>query len=1107
MATTSSTFQNSDFVKFGFVLAIEGTELIYTSIADANSAGADGIKAAWAGTDWASVTWRGGLEISGTMSQAVELFDPELKPDTLTFKLSSDEVGSDTNIAQTLLRMASSNAVWTHLDANMDANDTSMTVKDTTNFASSGTVYVGNETIDYSGKTATTFTGLTRGKFNIWETDGAARWSTAHTLNTTNNSAPIVSDTPTDSYNRGVVLYLHHFEDGVWSTRGNAKKLWAGRIKSVIDQRYEFHITAQNFMETLARSTLLSEQFNGPVEEGIWISDNLWRLRVVEEVNGVPSVDVEADMFSVEDRYLWNAVAQAIHALIRPSGTIGTSLNYDWAMFNVSGGGGRKKFHVDTTGIASTTTTNFRVYMSPEIWGLLGFNWSGGDSQDGLIGLRLTRSGNTFHLDGDELPILAYPSVAVGATLDLEDSNGTFLVQTTLPQELGLPSAVDGFLQVGDMKVVAVKQTSANKYTIRRDVSTFFADAGLRLSVPNSEDTISFIRVGEGGGRLQVKQVWWESDSVSALVLRVLLSTGTNAFNHATYDVNPKEIGIGVPANALDIDSFLQLGDDRVSLFMTEPEAFAPMLTSILATSGQYIVWKDGKLTVRRPRYDGSALAAAWTLTESNKGGGADAEPQEGLSRISYSSEGLVNRFQLEYDRSASGKFRRTASVQDNVSISNYGQRRTIKQKGIAIGQANLEPWIANVAAVGLSLFSRPLTKFSRTYNYTLMEMVPTDTVSVSDDYMIDPVAGTRGIGSHPGWLLSTSYNFDEQRGDAEIAMLTDLDPSRIGPWAPSARVDETQTNAGYNAGTLTLTLKANEYSHPTSGGATQTDVEFFDPDDVVHVVELSPPNPAAPIEWTRTIASSGIGTNAMTFTSGLSSPAWDATKKYVVEHSAISGVVAAQKADAFIADDANNSTGDADNDAYVFGGIPDPVSDFSVTSTQRFRRMPDTADDTGNPFSIYKYHDMVRTLNNLQVYKTRAICPNDALIVNETVSGTTSTLAYNPVWVPIFNDSGRGLLIRLRGFVTSGTGTFTVYAGPSRPSGTANNATVYPLDVASVDITTTSTSAVWLTETALLVWPFEADSPPGVWISVEAKNSGAADTTLTAVEIVEDSS
>lgn len=54
----------------------------------------------------------------------------------------------------------------TYLEADADDTDTTLTVKSTAGFPSSGQIWLNTEVLQYSGKTATTFTGLTRG---IWQ--------------------------------------------------------------------------------------------------------------------------------------------------------------------------------------------------------------------------------------------------------------------------------------------------------------------------------------------------------------------------------------------------------------------------------------------------------------------------------------------------------------------------------------------------------------------------------------------------------------------------------------------------------------------------------------------------------------------------------------------------------------------------------------------------------------------------------------------------------------------------------------------------------------------------------------------------------------------------
>lgn len=98
----------------------------------------------------------------------------------------------------------------TYLTASLAAGATTATVESTTGFPSSGTIHVGREAITYSGKTATTFTGLTRGahgtrdKLHAVTTDGLVR--------------PQVYGNPADD--TGAVL------DGLPSLKGRRLTVW-----------------------------------------------------------------------------------------------------------------------------------------------------------------------------------------------------------------------------------------------------------------------------------------------------------------------------------------------------------------------------------------------------------------------------------------------------------------------------------------------------------------------------------------------------------------------------------------------------------------------------------------------------------------------------------------------------------------------------------------------------------------------------------------------------------------------------------------------------------------------------------------------------------------
>lgn len=80
-----------------------------------------------------------------------------------------DKEGSFTVIAKDILKLAdraqAPGAAFSELDGSLTAVATTITVLDASSYASSGTARVNNEIITYTGTTATTFTGCTRGQY------------------------------------------------------------------------------------------------------------------------------------------------------------------------------------------------------------------------------------------------------------------------------------------------------------------------------------------------------------------------------------------------------------------------------------------------------------------------------------------------------------------------------------------------------------------------------------------------------------------------------------------------------------------------------------------------------------------------------------------------------------------------------------------------------------------------------------------------------------------------------------------------------------------------------------------------------------------------------
>lgn len=130
-----------------FRLEIEGFPFCFVSLASMAQTAADGRE------------WVNGLKMGGVKStQKADLPRAKLEAGGTTFKIAD----VDQRVVEAF---NTSPTCTTWLSVAIDDTATTATVKSTQNFPNSGTLYVDSEVWTYTGKTTTTFTGLTRG---VW---------------------------------------------------------------------------------------------------------------------------------------------------------------------------------------------------------------------------------------------------------------------------------------------------------------------------------------------------------------------------------------------------------------------------------------------------------------------------------------------------------------------------------------------------------------------------------------------------------------------------------------------------------------------------------------------------------------------------------------------------------------------------------------------------------------------------------------------------------------------------------------------------------------------------------------------------------------------------
>lgn len=1113
MTTTAAELQARTGLELCFVLVFDGVDLAYVS------QDPDGIATAWAATDW--TTFKSGLSgdkgIIGTMSQSIRLFEGSVRPDSLTFTV----LDVDDTLISTAFRDANDDANRTYLSANADNNDTTISVKAADGFAASGKIYIGQEAIDYSSRDtgADTFTvsGSGRGYWSLFGPNGGARFGQQHRMTDTATpdiqQSPAVSDAPSTWYNRRVGLYVHHrLEDGTWSTKADALLVWAGRIQSyrdIGDGRISFGCVS--LLQDL-RSSVFTDQMVGQLGAGVSFVDDVF-VRIVGwngTGGGFTSYYASQTITATGGNVTHEEFATLVNDALA---TLNASLTYHiWSLeldtggpypayrFVVEGADQPNGFPTPASALYFAVSIGGVTNQAISLYDLLGFDYAAQVQPNTALVLHEDPSGtNNQWFVGAASAALIY-TVPYNVQFNGDSITFDLVSGTWNSQPASTLSAAtwdtDGFVKIGDLIIAITEPTLVSDNTYTANVRGFYLSQ-FHAIVPFVTEPMSIqhgqYRADAVSEPPTVAQVWIESSlSAADVLLRLMLSTGVSGYNDSTYDVYPYGMGIGLPYGMVDVPSFAELDKIPYELVLLEPMPFDKFIEAIGAATNSYIVWRDGKITCSTPVGFVSPYQIGVTqLTESNKAtAGPRGEPDR--STVDYVPNALINRMTLEYAFGADKNPQKTITVVADASISDFQQQRSIRIK--APGLIDGAQWIDTVAAPALAYFSRPMAVISRSIDHSLLHLTPGEAVSITDNGIIDPVTGTRGVTNFPAWVLSVDFDWGTAIGKITCAFLPGKDWNQAATWSPSAKV------ASYVGGTKTITLSANQFSDSSES----VDASYFVAGDKIRVVEESPATPAAPDEHYRNVVSvSGNDIvhdgSAITFAS--------TTTNYIVEPDDADTVATTQLIHAFIGDDANDLV-PTNHAPYYYGNdltaatLPKTAPDYTLEHVF----MDTQADDAGEPFSVRKMTRLVESLNNFFGVKSCPVLINDILGAAATMTGTTSTLLYGPIQLPIMapvlaGGGTRTFKVTVKAHVSSGTGHIVIKSSPNRVTGASSTALVYHPSTSSVDVSFTNTTTQYQTEATLTVRP----NVNSTWITIEGYASGGGITvTLSGVTIRE---
>lgn len=848
MSASADWLATKDYADVALTILVEGLDLGYTTSDDAS-----GLSAAWA-TVSEFATVRSGLQIAGTVSQEVNIFDAQIQPSSLTFTV----VDQDDTLIKALFGTARTDITRVDLATSIDSDDIVGSGTQSLDgvfgggVGTAGTVYLGNETIS-AINVGSAFSATQRGFRSLAGTStDPEHFGRPHAVDPVTGDKPIISSLPISFVNRTIGLYLSHRVNGVWSAglpESNANDshlLWMGRIKSWSENGSgSVSLSCVEITERL-QTTLLTKQYQGSLDDGIVLTQN--DIEIGTSLSTFNTSDGSTIAYppgfivaystwgTAGDKVRAPQIVSQINAVLQDrfvthAGTYGPT-TYRVFMGGVQDDGHYNVSLQALTGTLAGFQSTLDLYLAPRIWKFLGWgdvssNFNTNTTINSVVqGLTVFSADLTLEQDG--VKVSAAPNNPQHRFIlpsDIPEANGGVFVDVipddgqqsftpffgqpvvNVPPSApgGLFTLSRGYLLLNEKHIVQVTQTSdnPNRFQINTDVTSMFLSQADKTTATTSQTEITT------ASKVTVKQVWLETGTMGQIMLRLMASTGTAGYNHPDHDVYPPWMSVGVPWSLLDSTSVLNLDQTQYCLFLQKPTPFPKLLESALNFAGKQCVFGDGRISTISTTSGAVGSADLIALTEDNKAkqvSGARDQVQE-RTTCDVNLTGIINRLTLKYNQTLGGSFDRVITVNATASQTNYEQAKgaVIEAPGIydvdgpfGVGgdidpgiHSSLDTWTQYVTSTALAYFSEPIATINRSFDFSLAaKMIPGARVSITDSALIDPTTGLRGVRNLLGWVIG--YQFDWTTGVGKVTCV--FQPNRASDrftlWAPSARVD-----------------------------------------------------------------------------------------------------------------------------------------------------------------------------------------------------------------------------------------------------------------------------------------------------------------------------
>lgn len=1011
---------------FGYqwVLCIQGYEYLLTDgpVADALTA--------WTGVYSQGL---GGLSVSGDFDHSIDAFETFSSSRSLSFQVvdcdGTDRFGID------VARIEYGAKCF--LVSDLEADDLSMTVTDTSDFTSSGDLYVNNERMTYSAKTTTSFTLTDRAVYDVLA-NGAGR---AHYVSDSASHVqirPVVSQYPRSWLGRRVALYMHRVyftttgsaQTRVLDTDDEALLVFAGKITDIRDSANGVtSVACVDVIEEMRDSVVLKEQWEAEIDDGFEITDyDKMKIDIYIEGTGLVSTGF------VSLGTGWKTLPQLISAInsvgVGALRTARSTARFGAKLIETSVGP-RVQFSARDTATGSKKVA-FIPYFSMRVAQALGLQapnaetWA--ENQTATYGSMIPSftTGSSITVYGvaanEPLRYAIFPAKAISkkdsasvwsSMAKFRSSKGRYFDNTNyLPSGLKPPINVSnwGFFELAGARFLARKDGSYLKDI--RSLSFQNVDG------KNAEHVLmtGFIPYRLKREQIHIRQIVLLEGSLITLLMRVLTSTGA-ASNNGSYDVLPWYLGLGIPsavvsslARSLARIEGATLGGALV-LIIDRPLTFRELINADMILRRAFFAW-----------YNGSIRAFTWSSPRGQTGirlldeetkAGEYGDPQRSVAE--RSDRNMRNVIKVEFNRTlATEKYESTFTLLDAPSAQTYGDRAvTIKARNSFGEYAATGDSVNNLIPpmlAALPMFSRPQSYMRRTIDHTHFERLhPGTIVLVSDNFARDIETGERGITSAPAMVQRIRYDFGgfdagstsirNPFGEVDLILMggsTDVH----GDMGYSALIDKDASTGGFTSGYDSVNFKirtvANEY---TASGAAK-DASYFNVGDIVSVFEMDVASGG--LSWTG-LEITAISDTDITLDAALTG--YTSGKLYKVVSDIYSVATSVQRDEQIYLADGTDLLIEDLRLPYVFDD-DDPDEDYqdlsAAAAVVRGGKI-DNIGDEGMPACVAGQDEIMRALDHLIDYCTNA---RVGATLYKKQSGDDLAF-YAPIYVGTFSPCG----------------------------------------------------------------------------------------------------